>query len=203
MEVDASRVIASIEKTTSPDPKFSKRDKYELWGKIEHVCEEEERYIRRPTNTGGALYPICIGDVIHHPGGRYEIVHRLGKGGFSVVWLARDTKRNTCVALKVMVAGAVGEEEFVNQRLLKETAGLDKSRLNLYQDTFLLTSPYNKDGKAPTIFHRVLVLPLEGPSLKDGDMRFDRSLRSRMTAANSLLEALRDLHQAGFVHGGT
>ncbi|KAI7773679.1 hypothetical protein LA080_010082 [Diaporthe eres] len=94
-----------------------------------------------------------------------------------------------------------------------------EERLNLYKDTFLLPSPYNATGKPPTVshrvllpspynatekpptvFHHVLVLPLEGPSLSEGQIEFDRSLRSRMATAKSLLQTLRDLHQAGFVH---
>ena len=202
METNTNPRIASIQKNFDPDPELSENDESDLWGDLEDCCESEEQYVPQSANSKGVLYPICIGDIIHHPEGRYEIVHRLGKGAYSVVWLARDLKRNTCVAFKVMVAGVIGEKEFLNQHMLKKAQHLDASRLNLYTDTFLLPSPYNATGKPPTIFHRVLVLPLEGPSLSEGLVRFDRSLRSRMAAAKSLLETLRDLHQAGFVHSG-
>ncbi|KAK2601386.1 hypothetical protein N8I77_010841 [Diaporthe amygdali] len=202
METNTNPRIASIQKNFDPDPQLSENDESDLWGDLEDCCESEEQYVPQSANSKGALYPICIGDIIHYPDGRYEIVHRLGKGAYSVVWLARDLKRNICVALKVMVAGSIGEKEFLNQHMLKKALHLDTSRLNLYKDTFLLPSPYNATGKPPTMFHRVLVLPLEGPSLSEGLVQFDRSLRSRMAAAKSLLETLRDLHQAGFVHSG-
>jgi hypothetical protein len=35
----------------------------------------------------GLFYPICIGEVLVQ---RYRIEHKLGQGGFSTVWLARD-----------------------------------------------------------------------------------------------------------------
>lgn len=194
--------IAFIQKSFDPDPQLSENDESDLWGDLEDCCESEEQYVPQSANSKGMLYPICIGDIIHYPEGRYQIVHRLGKGAYSVVWLARDLKRNICVAFKVMVSGSIGEKEFLNQHMLKKALHLDISRLNLYMDTFLLPSPYDATAKPPTIFHRVLILPLEGPSLSGGLVQFDRSLRSRMAAAKSLLETLRDLHQAGFVHSG-
>lgn len=202
METNAKPHIASIQKNFDPDPPLSESDEDNLWGELEDCCESEEQYDPDPADSKGALCPICIGDIIHYPEGRYEIVHRLGKGAYSVVWLARDLKRNVCVAFKVMVAGSIGEKEFLNQHLPKKALHRDIPSLNVYKDTFLLPSPYNTTGEPPTIFHRVLILPLEGPSLREGLLHFDRSLRSRMAAAKSLLEALRDLHQAGFVHSG-
>lgn len=203
METDTTPHIASIQKNLDPDPQLSENDHCNLWGELEDCCESEERYDpQTAADSKGLLFPICIGDIIHHPEGRYQIVHRLGKGAYSVVWLARDLKHNIFVAFKVMVAGSIGEKEFLNQHMLKKARHLHTSRLNLYKDTFLPPSPYNATGKPPTIFHRILVLPLEGPSLSEGQVEFDRSLRSRMAAAKSLLETLRDLHQAGFVHSG-
>lgn len=203
METNASSsIIASIQKNFDADPQRSDDQEDTLWGELEDSCESEEQYDPTSPNTKGALYPICIGDIIHHPEGRYEIVHRLGKGAYSVVWLAWDMKRSVCVAFKVMVAGSIGEKEYLNQHLLKKALHQNTSHLNLYKDTFLLPSPYDTIGEPPTTFHRVLILPLEGSSLREGQLHFDRSLKSRMSAAKSLLEALRDLHQAGFVHSG-
>src|SRR5690349_2939382 len=49
---------------------------------IEDV-EKLERY--RP----GGYHPVTIGEQL---GGRYSIVHKLGFGGYSTIWLARDQK---------------------------------------------------------------------------------------------------------------
>ncbi|ROW06941.1 hypothetical protein VMCG_03986 [Cytospora schulzeri] len=197
-DAGANTILASIVKA-SPDRELTEEEENDMFPDIEEECEAEDQYCPEPGQSSGVLFPVCIGDIIYHPGARYQIVHRLGKGGFSVVWLAHDLQRNTSVALKVMMTGPAGEKEFENQRILKRTADLDKSRLNLYQDTFHLASPYNVKGRA--LYHRVLVLPLAGPSLGADDILFKRSLRCRMAAAKSLLEALRDLHRAGFVHG--
>ncbi|KAM3446640.1 hypothetical protein MY3296_009470 [Beauveria thailandica] len=58
---------------------------------IEDV-ESLEKYVP------GGYHPVMIGDVIKR---RYEIVGKLGYGGFSTVWLARDMKQHTYVAVKI------------------------------------------------------------------------------------------------------
>ena len=49
----------------------------------------------------GGYHPIMIGDILHS---RYRIVDKLGFGGYSTVWLARDTCLERYVAVKVGVA---------------------------------------------------------------------------------------------------
>lgn len=50
----------------------------------------------------GGFHPIIIGDVLND--GRYEIAHKLGFGGYSTTWLARDRVAQRYVAVKVPVA---------------------------------------------------------------------------------------------------
>ena len=38
----------------------------------------------------GGFHPVCLGDTFQH--GRYQIYHKLGWGGSSTVWLAKDNK---------------------------------------------------------------------------------------------------------------
>jgi serine/threonine-protein kinase SRPK3 len=57
--------------------------------------EDVERYQR------GGFHPVHLGDVYD---GRYRVVHKLGAGGFSAVWLARDETEHRWVALKIVVA---------------------------------------------------------------------------------------------------
>jgi hypothetical protein len=45
-------------------------------------CERVKIY--RP----GGYLPVHIGDLFKD--GRYEVIHKLGKGAFSTVWLVRD-----------------------------------------------------------------------------------------------------------------
>ncbi|ROV86945.1 hypothetical protein VMCG_10774 [Cytospora schulzeri] len=74
------------------------------------ICEDERAYSN--INEIGFMYPICIGDVIEtrtqgdgQVQEQYSIVHRLGHGASSIVWLAHETKHRKTVALKIMSAG--------------------------------------------------------------------------------------------------
>ena len=46
----------------------------------------------------GGYHPVHVGEIMIN---RYVVVQKLGWGHFSTVWLARDLKFNTYVALKV------------------------------------------------------------------------------------------------------
>ena len=63
--------------------------------------EEVKRY--KP----GGYHPIIIGDLLHQ---RYHIVDKLGYGGYSTIWLARETRLNRYVALKVGVVDSHSHE---------------------------------------------------------------------------------------------
>lgn len=180
----------------------------DVWQEVDEECEPLDTY-----ETGGSrgshaplLYPIKIHQRLND--GRYEVLDRLGHGGFSTVWMAKDTKgpeNAEVVALKVIANENAdgtdshdGDKEYQMHNLIK-TSKIDKSHLLLYQDTFTL--------KGPRGHHRVLVLPLAGPGLDSlsvtPEMRVtDRPIQYRMSAAKRLLEAVNALHQAGLVHSG-
>lgn len=61
------------------------------------MTEDEEDY---EDYVKGGYHPVHIGDTFSD--GRYIVVRKLGWGHFSTVWLAKDTKTNRHVALKVV-----------------------------------------------------------------------------------------------------
>ncbi|KAI6128045.1 kinase-like protein [Pisolithus thermaeus] len=61
------------------------------------MTEDEEDY---EDYVKGGYHPVHIGDTFSD--GRYVVVRKLGWGHFSTVWLAKDTKSNRHVALKVV-----------------------------------------------------------------------------------------------------
>ncbi|KAJ0123960.1 hypothetical protein J7T55_012433 [Diaporthe amygdali] len=139
----------------------------ELWQEIDEECEKLETYATAGSRESHAplLYPMAIGQRLD--GGRYQILHRLGHGGFSTVRMAKDTtagaKGAEVVALKFIANSHAsgtesddGEMEYQMHKLI-QSRKIDKSHLLLCQDTFTLRGPHGS--------HRVLVLPLAGPGL--------------------------------------
>ncbi|KAI1905540.1 hypothetical protein LOZ12_006743 [Ophidiomyces ophidiicola] len=74
--------------------------------------ETLERY--RP----GGYHPVVIGNVLH---GRYRIVDKLGFGGYSTLWLARDIQLCRYVVVKVGVADSRPHET----RILRQLSAQD------------------------------------------------------------------------------
>lgn len=60
--------------------------------------EELEDYV------SDGYHPTIIGDTFSS--GRYKVVHKLGFGGYSTIWLARDQHKQRYVALKILTAWA-------------------------------------------------------------------------------------------------
>ena len=77
--------------STSTAPSRSPKNEYVY---IEDV-ELMERY--RPRG----YYVVSIGDKLHD---RYRVVHKLGHGGYSTTWLARDERSQKLAAIKVGTA---------------------------------------------------------------------------------------------------
>jgi len=169
--------------TTSDDGDYVDWDSDEA-DEIEINAEPVERYRK-----GSLYYPVRVGEVLNE---RYRIVHKLGHGGFSTVWMANDVHENKAVALKILVSGKDGETEFLAQRKIKRLVGYAPHILT-YSDVFDVPG-------LGTDHHHILVMPLLGPNL---DTHFrEASMTARMSAAKQLLVALDTVHKAGMVHRG-
>lgn len=70
----------------------------------------------------GGFHPVAIGDQLH--GGQYHIVHKLGFGGYSTTWLARDRKGGGYVAIKITAADTVHDSQ--ESRILHLLATAEK-----------------------------------------------------------------------------
>ncbi|KAF4456354.1 CMGC protein kinase [Fusarium austroafricanum] len=157
---------------------------------VEELSEPLERY------SEGRYYPICIGEILVN---QYRVEHKLGHGGFSTVWMAYDMVEKRDVALKIMSPKPPDKDEYTRQKEIIK-AVKDNSHLLLFQDTFRLPGCID--------IHRVLVLPLQGPNLRDyrfqapdpANPRPVRPMSTQMSTARQLLQAIRNLHEGGIVH---
>ena len=91
----------------------------------------------------GGYHPVMISDVLH---GRYRIVDKLGFGGYSTVWLARDAKLGHYVVLKVNTADCPPRETQILRELWHSTnespaTSNIKASIPLPLDEFKLKGP--------------------------------------------------------------
>ncbi|EGC43951.1 protein kinase [Histoplasma capsulatum var. duboisii H88] len=123
---------------------------------VEAIAEPWEKYDLN--GTPHVFYPLCLGEVLDE---RYLVEHKIGFGGFSTVWMAHDLKTKTDVALKIFSLGEWGEHETHMQNEILQNVQ-DTSNLVTCSASFLLPAGSSKSH------HRVLVLPLVGPSIAGG-----------------------------------
>lgn len=146
------------------------------------------------------FHPIQIGDRFHE---RYRIVHKLGYGSFSTIWLARDEQVPRYVAVKVCTADAVQQQEADTLSRLGETA---EPHEGLYGGRDLVPVVLDRFSvQGPNGSHACLVTAPARCSLSDareasfvGLFRLDvaRSLAVQLALAVAFI------HGQGLVHGG-
>nr|POE94416.1 fad-dependent monooxygenase nscc [Quercus suber] len=73
----------------------------------------------------GGYHPVNLGDVL---GRKYKVIHKLGHGGFAIVWLARDVEQHQYVALKILRADAPPRERTVLKQIQAATTKIDLHR---------------------------------------------------------------------------
>ena len=153
----------------------------------------------------GGFHPISIGDTFDQ--GRFRVLHKLGFGGSSTVWLARDQRegkdRGRIVTLKAMRAD-VSSSNSPSEISQKLKTFLPPSRHVEFQ-----AIDYDFFVQGPNGSHRFLISPLAGPSIlamsdSPGRVAGSRRLRADLArkVAKQTATTLHRMHCAGFVHGG-
>lgn len=157
----------------------------------------------------GGYHPISIGDTFDQ--GRYRILHKLGYGGSSTVWLARDQQEGKdcgrIATLKAMRADmspqSPGEipELAISQKLIKSLPSSHSAYFQTVDHHFLVQGPNGS--------HHFLIYPLAGPSIltmsdSPGRVAGSRRLRADLArkVAKQTATALHHMHCTGVVHGG-
>lgn len=157
----------------------------------EHV-ENIEKY-----RTGG-YHPIHLGDEFSN--GRYQVIHKLGWGSFSTVWLAKDRVRNRYVALKVIIANA--SEENSEVKIMRH---LHQGNLSHPGRSFILSllDDFRIDG--PNGQHQCIVTEVVGNSLRLAKESIQHEIFPLIAAriiAPQLAQGMAYIHSCGILHGG-
>ncbi|GAB7342295.1 hypothetical protein MBLNU457_g0528t1 [Dothideomycetes sp. NU457] len=149
----------------------------------------------------GGFCPVHLGDTFAHR--RYRVIHKLGVGGFSTVWLARDDVGQRYVSLKILRAE---DSEDCNELQIQEhlrsrtDSHPGRAHVALLVDHFTVVSPNGS--------HTALVYTLAGPTLtkmysRNGEVRGNRRFRGDLARKTALqtAQALDFVHKSGVVHG--
>lgn len=180
-----------------------------------YCCDVDAEPIER-YRTGGYL-PVHLGDIFND---RYKVMHKLGWGGYSTVWLARDLKYvtvkaccallqlpnitfssrlNTHVALKVNVAES--HKRNAELETLQYLSGV-----SVHPGTQHISSLLDHfEHSGPNGTHTCLVLEILGLSVKECAEHFeDGRLPGHVAkrAARQALLGLQCMHAKGVAHGG-
>lgn len=173
------------------------------------AAENLEQY--RP----GGFHPVLIGDVIHE---RYQIVHKLGYGAFSTVWLAKNLQQEKnkprYVSIKIVAASETGKTN--ESRILLHLQARKPSPGNS-------SSPEKKDGseirtgsefvldvysqfllEGPNGSHQCIVSEFLGPSIYCALDELGRSSISSRVVRRLAFQAvcgLSFIHRCGVTHG--
>jgi serine/threonine-protein kinase SRPK3 len=187
---------------------------YDLYGTSNLLLFKEETILDYEP---GGYHPVVLGDTLKN--GRYKIYHKLGHGGFSTVWVARDAvyvglifyyfasmltncRREQWVSIKIVKAKWSDQSrELLTLRALSELAkgNLGSKYIVQLLDDFRIEGPNGS--------HLCLVLELLGPTINitvDDYHQVGERLdaESIVKISTQLLEALTFLHEKGFAHGG-
>ncbi|KID84803.1 Protein kinase-like domain protein [Metarhizium guizhouense ARSEF 977] len=145
------------------------------------------------------LHPIDLGDELHDH--RFRVIHKLGHGGSSTVWLCRDQSKDrpVYVAVKVFQAGFTETEcrELLMFKVKDEGIDDQEHYLCLPKERFI--------SKSPNGTHLCLVFPVLGPTVDQAASIFEEEQNSSSilrTISRSIIEALATLHRRGICHAG-
>lgn len=144
----------------------------------------------------GGYHPVIVRDVLHD---RYHIVDKLGFGGYSTVWLARDTHLHRYVAVKVNTANSLPREPKVLKVLsapLPRPSLVHPGRgsIPVLLDEFKVRGPNGE--------HTCYTVAPAQCNLRE--ISFSRLFPLEVARALSygLAQAVAYTHSQGYVHGG-
>ena len=123
---------------------------------------------------------------------RYVLTAEVGAGGMGVVWKARDTRLERDVAVKLLPAGAVGDD-VARARLLREA----KAAGSLQHDGIVRIYDVGEADAGSAFLVMELVV---GSSLRDTLSEGRLTRRERLDVVVQIARALAVAHEAGIIH---
>lgn len=174
-----------------PMSSYSSDDMRPVYQWQDEDVEELEGY------SPGGYHPVQLGD--EYCQGRYRILHKLGYGSSSTVWLARDSIARRYVSLKINAADDSKHDS--EWRVLDE---LHRQCLMHTGRRFILSPLDNFWIAGPNGNHLCFVSDALGPNLQTVKRSFRKLLPLKLArnVTVQLALSLACIHSYGIVHGG-
>ncbi|KAI0160457.1 kinase-like domain-containing protein [Xylariaceae sp. FL1272] len=151
----------------------------------------------------GGYHPVQLGDMLNC---RYEVVHKLGSGGFGIVWLCLDIVHKAWRAVKILTAdeSATTLEPQIYAHLLNQASGeeIRKNHILIPFSQFWIEGPNGR--------HLCLVLPVVGGQVDywtslqpfhEDEKQMDQQLVRTKPVCRQIVQSVRFLHKNGVCHG--
>jgi serine/threonine-protein kinase SRPK3 len=150
----------------------------------------------------GGYHPVIIDDLLHN---RSRIVDKLGYGGYSTIWLARDETVKRYVAVKIGISSpSLPRREIEVLRALHSSKSDSHAHAGSAMDTCTaLPSVLDAfDIHGPNRTHACYTLTPAQGSLKEASFTRLFPIQVARALAARLATAVASVHSRGFVHGG-
>ncbi|KAM0322697.1 hypothetical protein ACHAQA_009288 [Verticillium albo-atrum] len=162
-----------------------------------HAIDDAEPFYRYGP---GGYHPVALGDRL---GGHYQILHKLGHGSYSTVWLARDETLQRLVAVKVCTADANPRESEILS-LLRNLSEINDNSDDGTSGQAMMPTLLDTFRIGPHGTHTCLVTDVARCSLNEAKRRGSYAplmLPVARAIAAQIILAVTYLHRKGFVHG--
>ncbi len=148
----------------------------------------------------GGYHPVCIDDEFCQR--RYKVVHKLGFGNSSTIWLAKDNKQSKYVAVKFAVSATtkLSKEMSILEHLncaRQDSTSAGKHQIPTLLDHFIIEGPNGQ--------HQCFISEPSRCSLslsKLGSMTGLFPLEAARAIAAQLILGVNYIHSRGVAHGG-
>lgn len=142
----------------------------------------------------GGYHPLVIEDILLN---RYQIVHKLGYGTYSTVWLARDDQKAAYVAVKVNTADAPTDEVDILRVLRKS------QYFHWHPGQVMVPFVWDEfELQGPNGYHRCYVTAPARSSVAAARLSSCFKIDIARAIAAQMIFAVAYTHARGFVHGG-
>lgn len=144
----------------------------------------------------GGYHHVDIGDCLGPEGANhfYAILHKLGFGGFSTVWLTRCSQTEQYYALKILIADLPQSQGNLTILQGLKDGGFEHSLVIELYESFQVSGPNDT--------HSCLVLPAFGPSLNDLSVKRALSPAMPVQMCQQVANGVAALHERDICHGG-